>query len=494
MPVSTQRVLDALDQLVSVTRDAVPGVYPSVQILLGELRRRDRHDLLGEHYARGHQLLTQYLSSPSGKDAAVEKIRQRMAAIPARLDTSLEWSRCQQQLQALMAVISDFCALRSYPAPEAPEFNAAVSALLAWEAVEGIAPPSDMPTVVPTRDKINAGTLQQVLQGAGGEWSKAIVSNVRQLGGGTSKSMVKFDVETPAGKETLVARIDSDVPVMDGVFAGMKVSYEYHLLRYVWRQGNVAIAQPRLYVGADNPLGLELFVSSCIPGVAKMDLRLSQQDPVSPALLDAIATLFVNLHRMPLDIADADLRQTHFALNPPRTRREAYQSFISSIERNWRNSGEPASPVIESTLRWLLANIPADDRPPCIAHSDCGLNNLMVEGDRVTGLVDWETPHYGSPAEDISCFNFVTQGVVDPRAFIDAYVRAGGEKPDEFSLRYHAVIARAKLLVARDIIRQLYQDRPLAKPELGVAAFVFGERTIADLNQAVQHADEVRPR
>jgi aminoglycoside phosphotransferase (APT) family kinase protein len=491
MPISTLRILDAIEQLAADSRGAAPGLYSSLQILIGELRRRDRGDLLAQHYADGCALLHGGLAALT--DAATrDRMQQRMRSIPATLDTLFEWPRRQQQMENLSALVAEFCALQPYPAPDAAAFDASVAALLKWEAVEGVAPPSTMESVVSTRDRIDAETLQQILREAPGGWPDASVSGLRLLNGGVSKSMVQFELQSTGRRESLVARIDSDLPILDSVYRGMKISHEFHLLRYLNRNG-MTVAEPRLYVDANNILSRELFVKSCLPGNTRVELDMSQRAPISAALLDAIAALCAKLHRLPIDLDDADIRRTHLAFDPPRTRRDAYRRFVAAFERDWQSCGEPRSPGIETTLRWLAEHVPADDRAPCIVHGDCGPNNLMIDGDRVTGLVDWETAHYGDPAEDLACFLFLTQGVVEPVDFIEAYERAGGVRPDAFTLRYHAVIARMKLLIARDVIRQLYESRALARPELAVAAFVYGDRTIGDLFEAVRRADAIRP-
>lgn len=58
-------------------------------------------------------------------------------------------------------------------------------------------------------------------------------------------------------------------------------------------------------------------------------------------------------------------------------------------------------PVLALALRWLEANLPSPV-PPQLVHGDYRLGNIMVEGGRLSGVLDWELAHLGDRHEDLA--------------------------------------------------------------------------------------------
>ena len=60
-------------------------------------------------------------------------------------------------------------------------------------------------------------------------------------------------------------------------------------------------------------------------------------------------------------------------------------------------------PALEYVLGWLDANAP---EPPALTlvHGDFRTGNYMVDGGRLTAVLDWEFAHWGDPREDIGWF------------------------------------------------------------------------------------------
>jgi aminoglycoside phosphotransferase (APT) family kinase protein len=68
--------------------------------------------------------------------------------------------------------------------------------------------------------------------------------------------------------------------------------------------------------------------------------------------------------------------------------------------RDFLDAGHEPHPAIEIGLRWL-----AEHRPPplptAVVHGDFRLGNLMVDGSRLSAVLDWELAHWGDPREDL---------------------------------------------------------------------------------------------
>jgi len=99
-------------------------------------------------------------------------------------------------------------------------------------------------------------------------------------------------------------------------------------------------------------------------------------------LIDSLAAALAAVHRMPADPALAPL----------------VEDPLAQLRAVYDGLGEP-HPTFELAFRAL-----GGDRPPqrrALVHGDFRMGNLMVAGDRVTGVLDWELTHVGDPAEDL---------------------------------------------------------------------------------------------
>ncbi|MCC5578132.1 phosphotransferase family protein [Microtetraspora sp. AC03309] len=61
--------------------------------------------------------------------------------------------------------------------------------------------------------------------------------------------------------------------------------------------------------------------------------------------------------------------------------------------------GEP-HPALEIGFAWLEAHRPPPAEP-AVVHGDFRLGNLLLDGDRLRAVLDWELAHVGDPAEDL---------------------------------------------------------------------------------------------
>lgn len=118
--------------------------------------------------------------------------------------------------------------------------------------------------------------------------------------------------------------------------------------------------------------------------------------------------------------------------------------------------GEPL-PATEAGLRWLRLNAP--DSPPraTVVHGDFRLGNFIVDADGLSAVIDWELAHVGDPVEDIGwlcirSWRFGNDGLpvaglggLEP--FLDAYVEAGGARPEQARLRWWEAMGNAKWAV-----------------------------------------------
>jgi aminoglycoside phosphotransferase (APT) family kinase protein len=113
-------------------------------------------------------------------------------------------------------------------------------------------------------------------------------------------------------------------------------------------------------------------------------------------------------------------------------------------------------PAVEAGLRWLRANAPPPARA-ALVHGDFRLGNFILGGDGLRAVIDWELAHLGDPVEDIGwlCIrswrfgndDLPVAGVGALEPFLDAYVRAGGLRPEPERLRFWEVFGNLKWAV-----------------------------------------------
>jgi aminoglycoside phosphotransferase (APT) family kinase protein len=104
------------------------------------------------------------------------------------------------------------------------------------------------------------------------------------------------------------------------------------------------------------------------------------------------------------------------------------------------------SAVFEWALSWLQKNQPMN-RPEKVVHGDFRLGNLIVTGDGLASVLDWELAHIGDPMEDlgwlcVKAWRFGAEpevgGFGTIEQLISGYTNAGGVA-DEAALRWWIV-------------------------------------------------------
>lgn len=204
-----------------------------------------------------------------------------------------------------------------------------------------------------------------------------------------------------------------------------------------------------------------------------------------------------------------------------------YAEGLAELERQFAEAGGDR-PNIALGLRWLRDHLPAPVEPR-LNHGDFRMGNLLVEGSRLTGVLDWEVAHWGDPHEDLAyaCMTVWRFGRVDRPAlglgsmadWIAAYEAAGGGPVDRDRIRFwlvyrtvwwalgcirmartwresdpsleRAVISRRTSEQELDLLLLVESDAPerereRALPEAEPAPSTQGEATAAELATAVR--------
>jgi hypothetical protein len=102
-------------------------------------------------------------------------------------------------------------------------------------------------------------------------------------------------------------------------------------------------------------------------------------------------------------------------------------------------------PLLEFATRWLRRNIPAAPARPALLQGDTGPGQFMFDGERMTGIVDWELAHIGDPMLDLALIrgrDFYNPGA-DLADWFRIYEKLSGMEIDWPTLSYYTVKAMA---------------------------------------------------
>jgi aminoglycoside phosphotransferase (APT) family kinase protein len=123
---------------------------------------------------------------------------------------------------------------------------------------------------------------------------------------------------------------------------------------------------------------------------------------------------------------------------PPDIPRDETAAVLADLGQRYRESGA-AIPVFDYALRWLEDHLPAPGEPRLL-HGDFRMGNLMIDGNGIAAILDWELAHIGDPAQDLAyictpSWRFTRHdrpvgGFAEIEPFLAAYAEAGGAPVD----------------------------------------------------------------
>jgi aminoglycoside phosphotransferase (APT) family kinase protein len=280
------------------------------------------------------------------------------------------------------------------------------------------------------------------------EASRVRVVGSRRLTGGAIQHNDRLDVEVDggpwSGTRAIVVRSDA----ASRVAASRTRAQEFALLRAA-SAGGVRVPPPIAFDAGDvdrAPFMLMGFVAGEASGH-----RLTKQAGDHAGLLRTIGANLARLHAVPL--AQPSLSFLGAPADDPT--RELIASYRESVT-TWRARTDDARPVIEWTLRWLEAHLPAP-APPVLVHRDYRVGNLLVDGGELAATLDWEFAGVGDPREDLGwfaapCWRFARPdreagGLGELDDLLDGYNAAAGTRYAARDLAYWQVLGQLRWAV-----------------------------------------------
>jgi aminoglycoside phosphotransferase (APT) family kinase protein len=456
--ISLAEVLERKDVLDEGARIALQ----TADIVLNELLLRENRTFMTQLFAEMRDLASEGLALIEDSS---DVLATDIAALPRFVGDSIAFDVAGSAIESVLSILSrQVDALRADPSESSLRFiNRALDVetrLFTRPRIEPDVPPS-------TRNRITADSLGAYLSRRFKDRQYKILS-FRELVEGFQKTTIFFVARDSLNREeSMVVRAEKP-DVFLRLDAG-DVQSEFDIVSVV-RDHGIPVAEP-LWVEADpRELGCKFMVSRRLAGV-------NPGNPLSPQQLSeetarAIVHILARIHGTPLSDRIKASCIGHWLRYS-----NMHENTLASVH-SWRNqlwmSRSNSSIATTRLYNWLVDNVPKNDGPVRLLHVDYGPHNILVDGDQVTGVVDWESVRIGDPAEDLSDLLSRFQGKIDRAKAVQWYRDAGGDEISEYRLRYFDAFNNMKTLVGPLSAAALYENEPQAPLRWCVLPLLYG--------------------
>ena len=281
--------------------------------------------------------------------------------------------------------------------------------------------------------------LQAYLQQKFPQWTNLKVTKFMRLDGGFSKTTILFETDDAVnGPQSLVMRAEQAANMLG--YEGSDVRQEFYMIKLM-QQAGLPIADPLWLEDDQSKLGMRFIVSRKAVG-GSYGGNFGSDKPLPPELLQNIMSTFIKMHNIKVDPADPLAQKSHLREWLPHVGsvKDATRHLVTEfMPRLIKLTDLKASPQLLRGLKWLEKNIPDIDEAPTVVHIDFAFNNLIIDGNQITAVLDWESSRLGDPAEDVIWTQFSLNSYLSMPDFLKQYEAATGRKMTEFRLAYYRV-------------------------------------------------------
>lgn len=273
-----------------------------------------------------------------------------------------------------------------------------------------------------------AGKLQDFLARETGEPALA-VTGLRELVAGWSRLTYLATLEIPS--EAQPRPVVVQVEKADGVIVGSSTARDVQALRVMAAAG-LPVARPLWHSADATLLGGAFMVSELLPGRsfdtsnAEHRAALREHWERRSALPSSVVQGLASVHACPLQdlsflpsapsgeaAARYELERCHLLAQEARVAQEA---------------------VVAVAFHWLERHCPRAGSL-ALVHGDFHMRNLLVDGDRLTGIVDWEVARISDPLFDLA---YMSIPYLSGKFFAPGSDRVGGLMPLQWLLEEYA--------------------------------------------------------
>lgn len=268
---------------------------------------------------------------------------------------------------------------------------------------------------------------------------------------------------------TIVLRKNADTQLE----ASSDRKQEYELLRRLYAL-NICVPEPLFFQEKETVLRSDFFVMRKITGMAEGHklVRLNQPERQTSILAD-IGRKLADIHQIS---SDSELERII-----PKPLKDEYHHLLIAALESQLDKLTAQRPILDFALSWMKQNQPVLD-DLVLVHGDYRTGNIMIDGDHVSGILDWEFSHWGDRREDIGwftakCWRFgqveqTAGGIGAYSDFMQAYAESSDIYIPEFELKYWHVLAHLRwaIIAMQQANRNFNQQQPSL--ELALTAFL----------------------
>lgn len=435
-------------ELTSSNAQAMSGI---MQAILADMLKRETRTptLLSDSSSRGRALAAE-MSALLGESPALPVMKaDHSIAFSDRLDE-------HAQLTAELARLAGRLAAQRGDAAFAQQ-QARISELLlqcaqweTWYYTEQNRPLPTPPTKPPQlAGPLTLETLLPFVRSQHADGDAVQITSFQSIPGGFGKQTSKFTLRDAKGNEqVLIARKNDPHPMLtNAVFI---IEHEFHLVSAVSATGYIA-PKPLWLGSAVDGVDAGFYVMECLPGKIPGSflggLGEGQSGHDSSAMLKDVARRLGELHAISIDTFADYIR----ACDDPGLLTDTVESCCRRQIDQWARYAEAeqvSSPYLSFLIDWLRQNVPQDSQRPLLLHGDFNIHNLLVENDRVSGVLDWECALFGAPEQDLAYIQPHVSQHIAWDEFLAAYHAGGGRALDHASMPFYLAFSSLKLHIA----------------------------------------------
>jgi len=208
------------------------------------------------------------------------------------------------------------------------------------------------------------------------------VSNLEPLTGGASKEIWKFEVSKDKQSTKMILRRGSGI---EGPLA-IKTADEARIQKEVIKVGAPV---PIILAVSKNEEELgDSYIMHFVEGesIARKILRDKEYKKALPVLAYQCGEAIARIHNVDID---------NFSFLPKKPAEDQLEDLYSTYQ-----SFEQPSPVFEYTYLWLKEQ-DFSNFQESLVHGDFRLGNIIVNGEGLQSIIDWELAHIGNPLQDL---------------------------------------------------------------------------------------------
>jgi aminoglycoside phosphotransferase (APT) family kinase protein len=274
------------------------------------------------------------------------------------------------------------------------------------------------------------------------------ITGLTPLSGGSIQENWGIDARFSRGRLDGDQRLVLRAAAATGVPSSLDRLQEFAVLQAAFEAG-VTVPEP-LFACADPAVfGKPFFVMRRASGTAAAH-RITRDPalaPVLPAIAERLGQELARIHIIRPPRPDLGFLRPYQESGPAQ-QIAGFRAYLDS---------RPAPrPVLEWGIRWLEMQTPAPV-PPVLCHHDFRTGNYLLDGARLTGILDWEFAGWGDPHEDVGWFcskgwrfarlDREAGGIADRAPFYRGYENESGTVIDPLRVRFWEVLASVRWAV-----------------------------------------------